>query len=55
VFLTSHSEDEFLQACLEEGAVGYVVKLRIKADLIPAIHSAVAGKLFISPSLSVNC
>jgi len=54
VFLTVHSEDEFLQACLEEGAVGYVVKSRIKADLIPTIHSAMAGKLFVSPSRSVN-
>ena len=54
VFLTIHSEDEFLQACLEEGAVGYMVKFCIKADLIPAIHSAMAGKLFVSPTLSVN-
>jgi DNA-binding NarL/FixJ family response regulator len=53
VFLTIHNEDEFLQACLEEGAVGYVAKSHLKADLITAIHSALAGKQFISPSLSV--
>ena len=52
VFLTIHSEDEFLQACLEEGAAGYVVKSHMQADLIPAIHSAMAGTIFVSPSLS---
>jgi DNA-binding NarL/FixJ family response regulator len=51
VFLTIHSEDEFLAACLKEGALGYVVKAHMKADLIPAIDSAMVGKLFISPSL----
>lgn len=52
VFLTIHSEDEFLQACLEEGAVGYVVKPHMKADLIPAINAAIGGKVFVSPALS---
>ena len=54
VFLTVHSEDEFLQACFEEGAMGYVVKSHMKADLIPAVHTALAGKLFVSPSLSTT-
>lgn len=54
VFLTVHSEHEFVQACLEEGALGYVVKSHMKGDLISAIHSAMEGKLFVSPSLSVN-
>jgi len=54
VFLTVHSEDEFLQACLEEGAVGYVVKSNMKDDLITAINSAMAGKLFVSPGLSMS-
>jgi DNA-binding NarL/FixJ family response regulator len=52
VFLTIHSEDEFLQACLEEGAMGYVVKPHMKVDLIPAINAAIAGKVFVSPALS---
>jgi DNA-binding NarL/FixJ family response regulator len=52
VFLTIHSEDEFLQACLEEGAMGYVVKPRMKADPIPAVNAAIAGKVFVSPALS---
>ena len=51
VFLTVHQESEFLQACLEEGALGYVIKSHIKADLIPAIDAAMAGKRFVSSSL----
>jgi DNA-binding NarL/FixJ family response regulator len=54
VFLTIHTEDAFVQACLEEGALGYVDKSRVRADLITALRSAMAGKLFLSPSLSVN-
>jgi DNA-binding NarL/FixJ family response regulator len=53
VFLTIHSEDEFLQACLEEGALGYVVKSNLKDDLIPAIFSAMQGQVFVSPALSI--
>ncbi len=52
VFLTIHSEDEFLQACLEEGALGYVIKTHIKDDLVPAVNAAMAGKPFVSPALS---
>jgi len=48
VFLTIHSEGEFVTACLAEGALGYVIKTHIKTDLIPAINAALAGKSFIS-------
>jgi CheY-like chemotaxis protein len=54
VFLTVHQESEFLQACLEEGALGYVIKSHIKADLIPAIQAVMAGERFVSPSLSLS-
>ena len=54
VFLTIHRENEFIRACLAEGALGYVIKVHMKDDLIPAIHAAMAGKLFVSPTLSVS-
>ncbi|MGB9243166.1 MAG: response regulator transcription factor [Candidatus Acidiferrales bacterium] len=54
VFLTVHQEYEILQACLEEGALGYVIKSHIKADLVPAIHAVMAGERFVSPSVSVS-
>ena len=52
VFLTIYSEDEFVQACIQQGALGYVLKSHMTDDLIPAINSAMAGKLFLSPALS---
>jgi DNA-binding NarL/FixJ family response regulator len=48
VFLTVHSEDEFVRACMGEGALGYVVKSRMRTDLIPAINAAFSGQSYIS-------
>jgi DNA-binding NarL/FixJ family response regulator len=52
VFLTVHAEEEFLKACLDEGALGYVVKSRMKAHLVPAIEAALTGRSYISPFAS---
>jgi DNA-binding NarL/FixJ family response regulator len=52
VFLTIHNEDEFVDACMAQGAFGYVVKLHMKTDLIPAIKAALLGRTFISPLIS---
>jgi DNA-binding NarL/FixJ family response regulator len=49
VFLTIHSDDDFVNACFAEGALGYVVKAHMKSDLIPAINAALSGRPFISP------
>jgi DNA-binding NarL/FixJ family response regulator len=49
VFLTIHSEEQFVQACLAEGALGYVVKAHMRAHLIPAIQAALLGETYISP------
>ena len=48
VFLTVHSEDEFVRACMSEGALGYVVKPRMVTDLIPAIKAALSDQSYIS-------
>lgn len=52
VFLTIHSEIEFVDACVAQGALGYVVKSHMKTDLIPAIKAALLGRVFISPLIS---
>jgi DNA-binding NarL/FixJ family response regulator len=49
VFLTVHSEQQFVEACLAEGALGYVLKSHMKAHLIPAIQAALVGQTYISP------
>jgi DNA-binding NarL/FixJ family response regulator len=51
VFLTIHSDIDFVQACQAEGALGYVVKSRMGSDLIPAITAALSGQSYISPSI----
>jgi DNA-binding NarL/FixJ family response regulator len=49
VFLTVHAEEEFLKACKAEGALGYVLKSRMKIQLLPAIEAALEGKSYVSP------
>ena len=51
VFLTMHSDDEFVAAAINGGAHGYVLKSRMHLDLISAIDHALAGRLFV-PSLT---
>ena len=48
VFLTIHGSPEFVEACLAEGALGFVLKTQMKADLIPAINAALSGRCFVS-------
>jgi DNA-binding NarL/FixJ family response regulator len=48
VFLTISESPEFVEACLAEGALGFVVKSHMKTDLIPAINAALSGQCFVS-------
>lgn len=54
VFLTVHSEEQFIEACMQAGALGYVLKSHMKAHLIPAIQAALSGKTYICPSVSAR-
>jgi DNA-binding NarL/FixJ family response regulator len=53
VFLTVHEDPDILATCLAAGGLGYVVKLLMETDLIPAMQEALAGREFVSrfPSL----
>ena len=48
VFLTVHREEEFVEACMEAGALGYVQKYRMNKDLMPTILAALAGQTYVS-------
>jgi DNA-binding NarL/FixJ family response regulator len=52
VFVTMHSDREFVDRALELGTVGFVVKDRLFADLVPAIRAVEAGQTFVSPSIA---
>jgi DNA-binding NarL/FixJ family response regulator len=52
VFVTNLRDPEFVQESLGLGEVGFVVKDRLVADLLPAIRRVLAGEAFVSPSVS---
>jgi DNA-binding NarL/FixJ family response regulator len=49
VFLTIHDDAQFVDAAMQSGATGYVMKLRLSTDLLHAVQEARAGRPFISP------
>jgi DNA-binding NarL/FixJ family response regulator len=51
VFVTNLHHREFVQRALALGEVGFVVKDRLVADLLPAIRGVLAGETFVSPSV----
>jgi len=54
VFLTVHDDPDYMRAALQSGGSAYVVKSRLASDLVTAIHEAVAGRCFVSPTISLQ-
>ena len=50
VFLSQESSPEVIQAALNLGAWGYVVKVRAGSDLLAAVDAVLQGKQFFSGS-----
>jgi DNA-binding NarL/FixJ family response regulator len=51
VFLTLFHDPSFVEEARSLGVMGYVLKSSADRDLIPAIHEALQGRFFQSPSL----
>ncbi len=51
VVLTFHKEDQFIQAALRAGADAYVLKDDSREELFAALHTAVTGRRYLSPSI----
>ena len=51
VFLTVHTDSDFVRRCLSPGAFGYVVKSGISSELVTAVREALAGHIFVSQTL----
>ena len=49
VFLTVHTDAQFVDAAMQSGGTGYVVKQRLSTDLLHAVEEARAGRSFVSP------
>jgi len=52
VFLTMHQSAAYARRALDAGASGFVVKHSASEELVVAIHAALKGKTFITPSLT---
>jgi two-component system response regulator NreC len=52
LILTVHKTDEYIQAALEAGAHGYVLKDSSHVELSLAIRNVLDGKYYISPEIS---
>lgn len=52
VFVTNLRDREFVEGSLGLGDIGFVVKDRLVADLLPAVRRVLAGETFISPSVA---
>ena len=53
VFLTVHQDSDILTTCFAAGGLGYVVKVLMQTDLIPAMYEALADCPFVSRFSSV--
>jgi DNA-binding NarL/FixJ family response regulator len=48
VFLTVHEDRDILNTCRAAGGLGYVIKVLMDTDLVPAMNEALAGHTFTS-------
>ena len=48
VFLTVHEDSDILATCFAVGGLGYVVKVLMETDLVPAMNDALADRPFVS-------
>jgi DNA-binding NarL/FixJ family response regulator len=52
VILTMHESDQMVRRVLGVGALGYVLKSDLAANLVKAVIAVSAGKLFLTPKVS---
>jgi DNA-binding NarL/FixJ family response regulator len=52
VFLTMHKDEHYLDAALDAGVQGYVLKDNAATEIVECIRSAASGGEYISPTLS---
>ena len=51
LFVTMHSSPAYLQAALEVGATGYVLKSSAREGILTAVEKGLRGELFITPGV----
>ena len=51
VFLTMHQDPDIVQAAFKTGALGYVLKMAARSELLLALEEVLAGRSFVSSRL----
>ncbi|PYY18852.1 MAG: hypothetical protein DMG60_06805 [Acidobacteria bacterium] len=51
IFLTIHSDHDFVQEAMDVGGSAYVVKSQLRGDLAEALRAVLSDKHFVSPCL----
>jgi DNA-binding NarL/FixJ family response regulator len=51
IFVTIHTDPDFVEAARSAGALGYVWKESMASDLAPAVRAVLQGNRFTSPSI----
>jgi DNA-binding NarL/FixJ family response regulator len=52
IIFSMHADDSYVREALRAGAMAYVLKESLSAELLTAIHHAVEGRRYVSPALS---
>jgi DNA-binding NarL/FixJ family response regulator len=52
LFVTMHVNPAYLEAALNAGGTGYVLKSAAREELLDAIQSVLNGRIYVTPSLS---
>ena len=52
LFITMHVNPAYLEAALNAGGTGYVLKSAAREELLDAVKSVLNGRIYVSPSLS---
>lgn len=52
LFVTMHVNPAYLEAALQAGALGYVLKSAAAEELLNAVQTVLNGRIYITPSLS---
>ena len=52
LFVTMHVSPAYLEAALDAGGTGYVLKSAAREELLEAVDSVLKGRIYISPGLS---
>ena len=52
--MTMHKSEDYVHACLEAGADGYILKEAAPEEFFEAIHSVLQGKTYLSKDMSAT-